>query len=69
MPGMTTIESMRFPEEGPGSVSRPRRFKYVNVGFVVVVALLVCYGLAVVYSATIALTPVKRFQSTARPVT
>ena len=53
MPGMTTIESMRFPEEGPGSVSRPRRFKYVNVGFVVVVALLVCYGLAVVYSATL----------------
>ena len=53
MPGMPTIESMRFPDEGPAGVARPRRFKYVNVGFVVIVALVVLYGLAVVYSATL----------------
>ncbi len=53
MSGMPTIESMRFPEEGHAGVLRPHRFKYVNVGFVVIVALLVLYGLAVVYSATV----------------
>ena len=52
MAGMTTIESMRFPEADAGA-HRSRRFKYVDVGFVVVVALLVLYGLAVVYSATV----------------
>lgn len=53
MAGMPTIESMRFPEEKGAGTRHSRRFKYVNVSFVVTVAILVLYGLAVVYSATV----------------
>lgn len=53
MAGMPTIDSVRFPDEGRAGASRSRRFKYLNVGFVATVAVLVLYGLAVVYSATL----------------
>lgn len=53
MSGMTTIESLRFPDEKTGRRAHARRFKYVNVSFLAIIAALVIYGLMVVYSATL----------------
>lgn len=53
MQQMRQISSVRTPDAQLVAATRPKRFKYVNVPFLVVVAALVAYGLVVVYSATV----------------
>lgn len=53
MPRIQQISSVAMPNAQVAAATRPRRFKYLNMPFVIVVAALVIYGLLVVYSATI----------------
>ena len=48
---LNQISSLRTPDAEASRATRPRRFKFLHVPLIVVVTLLVCYGLAVVYSA------------------
>lgn len=51
MPQIRQIQSLAMPDEQVRAATRPRRFKYVNVPLMVVVAVLTLYGLGVVYTA------------------
>lgn len=42
---------MRTPDRQVARATRPRRFKYLNIPFIVIAAALITYGLIVVYSA------------------
>ena len=48
---MHTISSLVVPNAQVEAATRPRRFKYLNLPFLIVVAALVLYGLLIVYSA------------------
>ena len=48
---VTQIHNIQSPDEAVGAVNRTRRFKYLNLPFLIVAGLLALYGLAVVYSA------------------
>ena len=50
---MHTISSLATPNAQVAAATRPRRFKYLNLPFLIVVAALVAYGLLIVYSATV----------------
>lgn len=52
MSNLNLVDSIRFADD-KNRATKPRRFKYVNVPFVIAAALVVCYGLVVVYSATL----------------
>ncbi|MEF9841139.1 MAG: rod shape-determining protein RodA [Raoultibacter sp.] len=49
---MQQISSVKAPDKQVMNATRPRRFKFLNLPLAIVVALLVGYGLLVVYSAT-----------------
>lgn len=49
---MNEISSLRSQDPAVAKATRPRRFKYVNPPFVLVIFLLVAYGLIVQFSAT-----------------
>lgn len=49
---MQQISSVKAPDKQVMNATRPRRFKLLNLPLAIVVALLVGYGLLVVYSAT-----------------
>ena len=48
---LNQISSLRTPDAEASRAARPRRFKSLHLPLIAVVTLLVCYGLAVVYSA------------------
>jgi rod shape determining protein RodA len=48
---MQQISSVRTPDRQVARATRPRRFKYLNIPFIVIAAALITYGLIVVYSA------------------
>lgn len=45
------IHSLKMPDQSVVQATRTRRFPWLNIPFVVVATLLVCYGLVIVYSA------------------
>ncbi len=51
MPQLPQIDSLKTPDRSVAQATRARRLPWLNLPFVAVVALLVCYGLVVVYSA------------------
>lgn len=51
MPQLPQIDSLKAPDRAVAQATRTRRFPWLNLPFVVVVALIVCYGLVVVMSA------------------
>ncbi|WP_080803740.1 rod shape-determining protein RodA [Arabiibacter massiliensis] len=51
MPQLPQINSVKAPDRAVVQATRSRRLPWLNIPLVVVVALLVCYGLVVVYSA------------------
>lgn len=51
MPQLPQIDSLKAPDRAVAQATRARRFPWLNLPFVVVVALIVCYGLVVVMSA------------------
>lgn len=53
---MHTISSVKMPDAQVAAATRPRRFKYLNLPFLAIVAALVLYGLIIVYSATVSNT-------------
>ncbi len=53
MPQLPQINSVKTPDRAVAQATRTRRFPWLNLPFIVVVALLVCYGLTVVYSAVL----------------
>ena len=48
---LNQISSLRMPDADVARATKPRRFKYLHLPLIAVVALLVAYGLVVVYSA------------------
>lgn len=53
MPQLPQIQSVKAPDRAVVDATKPRRFKYANLPFLVVVALLVAYGLVIVYTAVL----------------
>ncbi len=53
MPQLPQINSVKAPDRAVTQATRMRRFPWLNLPFVIVVALLVCYGLVIVYSAVL----------------
>lgn len=51
MAQLPTINSVKAPDKAVVDATRPRRFKYLNLPLLFVVALLVGYGLLIVYTA------------------
>lgn len=51
MPQLPQIDSLKTPDAAVAHATRTRRLPWLNVPFIAVVALLVVYGLVVVYSA------------------
>lgn len=51
MPALPQINSIKAPDKAVEQVARTRRFSRFNLPFIIVVALLVAYGLLVVFSA------------------
>ena len=51
MSQLPQIDSLKAPDRAVAQATRARRFPWLNLPFVVVVALIVCYGLVVVMSA------------------
>ncbi|MEG0376465.1 MAG: FtsW/RodA/SpoVE family cell cycle protein, partial [Raoultibacter sp.] len=51
MAQVPTINSVKAPDKTVVDATKPRRFKYLNLPFLVVIALLVGYGLLIVYTA------------------
>lgn len=52
MAGLPQIDSVKAPDSTVAKATKERRFPFVNVPLVIVVGLLLCLGLAVVWSAT-----------------
>ena len=51
MPQLPQINSVKAPDRAVVQATRTRRFPWLNLPFLIVIALLVAYGLVVVYSA------------------
>ncbi len=51
MPQLPQIQSVKAPDRAVVDATKPRRFKYFNLPFLIVLALLVAYGLVIVYTA------------------
>ena len=51
MPQLPQIQSVKAPDRAVVDATKPRRFKYFNLPFLIVLALLVSYGLVIVYTA------------------
>ncbi|OUO90858.1 rod shape-determining protein RodA [Gordonibacter sp. An230] len=51
MPQLPQIDSLKTPDRAVAQATRARRFPWLNLPFVVVIALIVCYGLVIVMSA------------------
>ena len=51
MPQLPQIQSVKAPDRAVVDATNPRRFKYFNLPFLIVLALLVSYGLVIVYTA------------------
>ncbi len=50
---MRQVTSVKHPDARLAAATAPRRFKYLNIPFLLVVTALVAYGLFIVYSATV----------------
>ena len=53
MPQLPQIQSVKAPDRAVVDATKPRRFKYINLPFLIVVSLLVGYGLLIVYTAVL----------------
>lgn len=53
MPQLPEISSVKAPDEVAYNASKPVRFKYLNFPLIITVALLVAYGLLIVYTAIV----------------
>ena len=53
MPQLPQIQSVKAPDRAVVDATKPRRFKYINLPFLIVVSLLVGYGLIIVYTAVL----------------
>ncbi len=51
MPQLPQISSVKAPDKAVVDATKPRRFRYLNLPFLFVVALIVGYGLLIVYTA------------------
>lgn len=51
MPQLPQIQSVKAPDRAVVDATKPRRLKYLNLPFLIVLALLVSYGLVIVYTA------------------
>lgn len=51
MPQLPQISTVKTPDKAVVDATKPRRFKYLNLPFLAIVALLVSYGLLIVYTA------------------
>ena len=51
MPQLPQIQPVKAPDRAVVDATKPRRFKYFNLPFLIVLALLVSYGLVIVYTA------------------
>ena len=51
MPQLPQIQSVKAPDRAVVDATTPRRFKYFTLPFLIVLALLVSYGLVIVYTA------------------
>ncbi|WP_139653362.1 FtsW/RodA/SpoVE family cell cycle protein [Raoultibacter phocaeensis] len=51
MPELPQISTVKAPDKAVVDATKPRRFKYLNLPFLAIVALIVGYGLLIVYTA------------------